>query len=90
MKQERDEIVEELKHLVRYYTQAAREFFDDTSNEMTERLQVFYECLEQNKNSLDEYRKMIEFLITLQDSLAKKVNDLNYLTDRMRNLFKAP
>lgn len=87
--QERDEIVEELKHLIRYYRQAAREFFDDTSNELDERLGAFYGCLEENKNSLDDYKKMIEFLTNMQDSLKKKVADLNYLTSRMAELFKS-
>ncbi len=88
--QERDEIVEELKHLIRYYQQAAREFFDDTSNEMSERLEVFYRCLEENKNTLDDYKKMIDFLVSLQDSLKKKVEDLNYLTRCMTKLFESP
>ena len=88
--QERDEIVEELKHLIRYYTQAAREFFDDTSNEMTERLDIFYKCLEADKNTLHDYRKMINLLITMQESLKKKVEDLTYLTTRMNELFESP
>ena len=88
--QERDEIVEELKHLIRYYRQAAREFFDDSSNELDERLEAFYGCLEQNKNTLDDYKKMIEFLTSMQDSLKKKVEDLNYLSNRMKELFESP
>lgn len=88
--QERDEIVEELKHLIRYYRQAAREFFDDSSGELDERLQAFYGCLEQNKNTLEEYRKMVGLIIDMQDSLKKKINDLNYLTDRMTELFQSP
>lgn len=88
--QERDEIVEELKHLIRYYRQAAREFFDDTSNELDERLEAFYGCLEENKNSLDDYKKMIEFLTSVQDSLKKKVEDLNFLTNKMKELFESP
>ncbi len=88
--QERDEIVEELKHLVRYYKQAAHEFFDDASTEMDERVEVLYQCLERNKNSLDDYRKMIGFLIALQQSLKTKVIDLDYLTERMTKLFEAP
>ena len=88
--QERDEIVEELKHLVHYYRQAAREFFDDTSNELEERLDVFYQCLEQNKNSLEEYHKMIDYLVNLQASLKKRLEDLGFLTKRMGQLFDAP
>lgn len=88
--QERDEIVEELKHLIRYYRQAAREFFDDTSNELDERLEAFYGCLEENKNSLEDYKKMLEFLTSMQDSLKRKVEDLNYLTNRMKELFESP
>ena len=88
--QERDEIVQELKHLVKYYHQAAREFFDDASTELDERLNAFSGCLEANKNSLDEYRKMIELLVAMQTSLSKRIQDLNYLTDRMSELFKSP
>lgn len=88
--QERDEIVEELKHLIRYYRQAAREFFDDTSNELDERLGAFYGCLEENKNSLGDYKKMIEFLTSMENSLKKKVEDLNYLTSQMKALFGSP
>ncbi len=88
--QERDEIVEELKHLTRYYRQAAREFFDDTSNELDERLDGFYKCLEKDKNSLEDYKKMVEYLTTLQASLKKRVGDLGFLTDKMNQLFDAP
>lgn len=88
--QERDEIVEELKHLIRYYRQAAREFFDDTSHELDKRLEAFYGCLEENRNSLDDYKKMLEFLTSMQDSLKRKVEDLNYLTNRMKELFESP
>ena len=90
MMQERDEIVQELKHLIRYYRQAGREFFDDASNEMNERLEVFYQCLEKDKNTLDEYRKMIDLIVSMQGSLKKKVEDLAYLTSRMNELFESP
>ena len=87
---ERDEIVDELKYLVRYYRQAIHEFFDDTSGELEERLEAFYGCLEENQNSLAEYRKMLEFLINLQSNLKQKVEDLTFLTDRMNRLLEAP
>ena len=110
---ERDEIVVELKILVRYYQQASHEFFDDpttclsaeggyrpfgpidrwwddTSNELTERIEAFYDCLEENKNSLEEYRKMIEFLTSIQNHLKQRVDDLVYLTDRMTRLLDSP
>ena len=87
---ERDEIVEELKHLLRYYQQGTHEFFDDTAGELKERLGAFYGCLEENQNSLEEYRKMLEFLVSFQNSLKQKVNDLTYLTDRMNHLLEAP
>src|SRR3990167_5418224 len=90
MMKERDELIEELKHLVRYYQQAAHEFFDDASGELEERLTALYGCLEKNQNSLEEYRKMIEFLIPLQNSLKNRVNDLVYLTERMTHLLNAP
>ena len=87
---ERDEIIEELRHLIRYYRQASHEFFDDTSNELNERLESFYGCLKEDQNSIAEYRKMVDFLVTFQGSLKKKVEDLVYLTDRMQHLLKTP
>ena len=87
---ERDEIVDELKHLVRYYRQAVHEFFDDTSEDLEERLEAFYGCLEKNQNSLKEYQKMLEFLISLQSNLKQKIDDLALLTDRMNHLLQAP
>ena len=87
---ERDEVVEELKHLLQYYRQAAHEFFDEVSSEVDERARVIYGCLEKNRNSLDEYRKMVAFLVTAQGALKKRVDDLTYLTDRMSTLLKAP
>ena len=87
---ERDEIIEELKHLVRYYRQAAHEFFDDASNELNERVEVFYGCLEENVNSIEEYRKMVEFLVGFEVQLKKRVEDLIFLTDRMTKLLKSP
>ena len=86
---ERDEIVEELKHLRRYYQQATHEFFDDDNGEMKERLEAFYGCLEENRNSLEDYRKMLEFLVSLQNNLKQKITDLTYLTDRMNHLLEA-
>lgn len=88
--EERDEIVQELKHLVEYYRQAAHEFFDDTSVELKERLDLLCGCLEENKNSLEEYRQMVKFLVTLQSTLKKRVDDLVYLTNQMTHLLKAP
>lgn len=85
---ERDEIVEELKHLVRYYRQAAHEFFDDTSSELKERLETFCGCLEEDKNSLEEYREMVRFLVGLESNLKKRVDDLIYLTDHMTHLLE--
>ncbi len=87
---ERDEIINELKYLVRYYRQAVHEFFDDTSGELEERLEAFYGCLEKDQNSLEEYRKMLEFLIRLQTNLKQRVDDLTFLTDRMNHLLEAP
>ncbi len=87
---ERDEIIDELKYLVRYYQQALHEFFDDTSGELEERLKAFYGCLEKDQNSLEEYRKMLEFLISLQTNLKQRVGDLTFLTDRMNHLLEAP
>ena len=85
---ERDEIIEELKHLLRYYRQASHEFFDDASNELEEQLDTFYGCLEENKNSLEEYQEMIESLANFQAGLEKRVEDLAFLTDRMFQLLK--
>jgi uncharacterized protein (UPF0297 family) len=87
---ERDEIVEELKHLVRYYQQAVHEFFDETSGETVERLEALYNCIEKNENSLEEYRKMIDFLLSTQDALKQRVDDLGYLTVKMKKLFETP
>ena len=87
---ERDEIVKELKHLVRYYGQASHEFFDDASGELKERLEAFYACLEKNENSLEDYRKMVEFLVAAENHLNKRIHDLVYLTDRMTHLLKEP
>ena len=87
---ERDEVVEELKHLVRYYQQAANEFFDDTSVELRERAEVLYGCLEKNENSLEEYRKMVELLNNLESHLKQRVDDLGYLSARMTRLLEAP
>ena len=87
---ERDEIIKELKHLVQYYQQASHEFFDDACGELKERIDTFYGCLEENKNSLEEYRNMIEYLINFQTHLQDRVKDLSFLTDRMNQLFKAP
>jgi len=87
---ERDEIIEELKHLVRYYHQASHEFFDEASGELGERLEVFYTCLEQNQNSLEEFRKMVDFLVNQQTNLRQRVEDLSYLTSRMIQLFEPP
>jgi len=86
----RDEIVDELKYLLRYYRQAVHEFFADTSGELEERLEAFYGCLEENQNSLEEYRKMLEFLISLQSNLKQRVEDLAFLMDRMGRLLEAP
>lgn len=87
---ERDEIIGELKHLLRYYQQASHEFFDDTSSELKERLEAFYGCLEKDQNTLEEYRKMLELVIGFQNSLKQKVTDLTYLTDRMNQLLETP
>ena len=87
---ERDEIIRELKHFVRYYHQAAHEFFDDTSSELQERLEAFYGCLEQNQNSLEEYRKMVEFLVVFERTLKQRVEDLTHLTNQMARLLEAP
>ena len=84
---ERDEIIDELKHLVRYYEQATHEFFDETSNELKERLEAVYQCLDQNENSLEEMKRMVSFIASSQQSLKTKVNDLGYLADRMNRLF---
>lgn len=83
---EHKQIIGELKHLIGYTHQAAHEFFDDVSNEFIERLDEIYACLEQDKNSLDEYRGMIRDLDHFQTGLAKKVEDLRFLTDRMNQL----
>ena len=87
---ERGEIIKELKHLVRYYQQASHEFFDDTHGELEERIDALYGCLEENKNSLGDYLKMVEFLINFQTGLKKRVEDLTYLTDQMVRLLEAP
>ena len=87
---EQDEVVEELKYLVRYYQQAAHEFFDDTSVELRERAEVLYGCLEKNENSLEEYRKMVGLLNNLESHLKQRVDDLGYLSARMTRLLKAP
>ena len=60
MDSEKQANIEELKHLVRYFRQATHEFFDDTSQELTERLDDIYGCLEQGKNSVEEYREMVK------------------------------
>ena len=87
---ERDEIVEGLKHLVRYYQRAIHEFFDDTSGELEERLEAFHGCLEKDQNSLDDYRKMVEFLMNCESNLKKRAEDLSYLTAQMNRLLEAP
>ena len=87
---EREEIVEELKHLICYYRQAAHEFFDDTSVELEERLGVLYDCVEKNENSFEEYRKMVELLNGLENHLKQRVDDLVYLSGRMTRLLQGP
>lgn len=87
---ERQEVVEELKHLICYYRQAAHEFFDDTSVELKERLEVLYDCVEKNENSLEEYRDMVELLSSLEHQLKKRVDDLGYLSGRMTRLLQGP
>ena len=84
----KSEIVEELKHLIGYFQQAAHEFFDETSSELIERLDVLHGRLEEGKNSLEEYRKMIAALTSYHADLKKKVEDLGFLTDRMGRLFE--
>jgi len=83
-----DEIVNELKHLIGYYQQAAHEFFDDTSSEFQERTNAVYGCLEQNQNTLETYQAMVQELVRLQQDLKKKVDDLGFLTERMLKLFE--
>jgi CII-binding regulator of phage lambda lysogenization HflD len=85
---ERDEIIKELKHLVRYYAQAVHEFFEGAETELQESLETFHTCLEKNKNSLAEYKKMIELLVTAESGLKKRVEDLAYLRERMNELLK--
>ena len=85
---EHDEMVEELKHLVHYYSQAAHEFFDDAGGELQERLDALYSCLEKDKNSLEEYKRMVEFIVTMEENLKKRVEDLVYLRERMNLLLK--
>ena len=88
--QERNEIIEELKHLVHYYGQATHEFFDDAAEELQKHLETFYGCLEKDQNSLEEYHEMVELLVSFQKDLKQRVEDLIYLTDRMNHLFKSP
>lgn len=86
---DKDKVVAQLKHLVKYYYQASHEFFDDTSGELEERVQTFYQSLEKNENSLAEYEQMIDFLVTIHANLKQRVDALAYLTDRMRNVIHA-
>ena len=83
-----DQIVGELKHLIRYFHQAAHEFFDEFSHELTERLETIYNCLEENKNTLKEYECMIGDLVSFQADLKRKAEDLGYLADHMKKLFQ--
>jgi len=83
---ERDELLEELKHLVRYYFQATHEFFDEASNETEKRVEAIYKCLKKNKNSIDDYREMIAQLVSSQADLKKRVESLSVLTERMSKL----
>lgn len=84
----RDKIIEELKHLVGYFQQASHEFFDETSSELVERAGAVYNCLEQDKNSLEDYQKMVQELVRFQQNLKTRVDDLGFLTLRMNELFK--
>jgi CII-binding regulator of phage lambda lysogenization HflD len=85
---ERDEIIKELKHLVRYYAQAAHEFFDNAGGELQENLQTIHACLEKNENTLVEYKQMLDFLVAAENKLKKRVEDLVYLRERMTELLK--
>ncbi|OGW85479.1 MAG: hypothetical protein A3C35_00305 [Omnitrophica bacterium RIFCSPHIGHO2_02_FULL_46_11] len=94
---ERDEMIEELKHFVGYYQQALHEFFDDTAGELKERLEAFYGCLDQNQNSLEEYRKIVGGLSLPaagrdepSGQIKKTPRWLSYLTLRMSRLLEAP
>lgn len=84
----RDEIIKELKHLVRYYAQASHEFFDDAGSELHENLETFYACLEKNENTFAEYKQMLEFLVAAEHGLKKRVEDLVYLRERMVTLLE--
>ena len=83
-----NQMVNELKHLVRYYSQAAHDFFDDVSAELQEELASFYGCLEQDKNSPEEYQKMVGLLVAAQENLKERVEDLKHLTDQMNVLLQ--
>lgn len=80
---EQDKTIEEVKHLLKYHSQAAREFFGDLQTELAERIQLFEKCLNGNPKDLREVREMIALLVASQDQLKERVGDLFYLTDRM-------
>ena len=85
---ERDEIIKELKYLARYYAQAVHDFFGDAESNLQESLETFYACLEKDKNSLAEYKQMIELLVTAENNLKKRVEDLSYLRGQMTKLLE--
>jgi hypothetical protein len=85
---ESEKIIEELKHLVRYHRQACHEFFEDTNGELEERRQIVWDWLDSGRTNLEEIKRVIELLITTQADLKKRIEGLEYLTQRMQELLR--
>lgn len=81
---DRKEIIDELKHLVKYHAQAVIEFFDEANTEMKERDSLVYDFLEKDEGSFDDIERFVELLEETQKALGERIKDLEYLTGRMR------
>ncbi|MBI4549739.1 MAG: hypothetical protein HY714_02310 [Candidatus Omnitrophica bacterium] len=74
---------EELAHLCRYYNQAAHDFFSELQGELEERLGLLLKTVEENAGSPAQLRELVGLLVQSQDALKKRVEDLDFLTNKM-------
>lgn len=87
---EQPKTLEEMRHLCRYYNQAAHDFFSELQEELEERLQLLLKSVQENTGSPEHLREMVGFLVQSQDHLKKRVEDLDFLTNQMLQTLSNP
>jgi hypothetical protein len=81
---------EDMRHLCRYYNQAAHDFFSDLQEELQERLELLMKSVQENAGSPEQLREMVALLAQSQEQLKKRVEDLDFLTAQMLQKLSNP